>query len=280
MRINALQRFVPLAMLFLALFPLSARPQSPIRQSNSGTILGTVQDSTGAVIPGATVTILNPVTRYTRTATTDSAGRYEFKNLPFNSYHLSVVSTGFSPFATDVSIRSSVAAPVTNTLQIVASSESVTVTASDNLADDTGLRTSIDHGDFDKLPMESESSGLSSLVTATTPGIAADSNGQLHGLGDHASNTFSVDGQQISDQQSKVFSNQLPVERRPVHLRYRRRAARRIRRQDQPHHPGHHPVWTGSHQAHRQHYHLLRHLRRSHRLARPCLRRQELRQLL
>jgi len=47
-------------------------------------------------------------------------------------------------------------------------------------------------------------------VTLTTPGVAADSNGLFHGLGDHASNSFSFDGQPISDQQSKVFSNQIP----------------------------------------------------------------------
>ena len=65
---------------------------------------------------------------------------------------------------------------------------------------------------FDKLPLESNSSSLSSLVTLATPGVAADSNGLFHGLGDHASNSFSVDGQPITDQQSKVFSNQLPVD--------------------------------------------------------------------
>ena len=63
---------------------------------------------------------------------------------------------------------------------------------------------------FIKVPLESQSSTLSSLVTLTTPGVAADSNGLFHGLGDHASNSFSVDGQSITDQQSKVFSNQLP----------------------------------------------------------------------
>ena len=56
-----------------------------------------------------------------------------------------------------------------------------------------------------------QSSTLSSLVTLTTPGVAADSNGLFHGLGDHASNSFSVDGQSITDQQSKVFSNQIPA---------------------------------------------------------------------
>ncbi len=61
-----------------------------------------------------------------------------------------------------------------------------------------------------RLPLESASSSVSSLVTLTTPGIAADSNGLFHGLGDHAENSFSVDGQPITDQQSKVFSNQIP----------------------------------------------------------------------
>ena len=53
-------------------------------------------------------------------------------------------------------------------------------------------------------------------MTLSTPGVAADSNGLFHGLGDHASNSFSVDGQPITDQQSKVFSNQLPIRLDPV----------------------------------------------------------------
>ncbi len=69
-----------------------------------------------------------------------------------------------------------------------------------------------DRGLFDKLPLESASSSLSSLVTLAAPGISADSNGLFHGLGDHASNSFSLDGQQITDQQSKVFSNQIPLD--------------------------------------------------------------------
>jgi hypothetical protein len=44
------------------------------------------------------------------------------------------------------------------------------------------------------------------LATLTSPGIAADSNGLFHGLGDHAANSFSVDGQPLADQQSKVIS--------------------------------------------------------------------------
>jgi hypothetical protein len=61
------------------------------------------------------------------------------------------------------------------------------------------------------LPIESPSSQLSSIVAEVSPGVASDSNGQMHGLGDHAENSFSLDGEQITDQQSKVFSNQVPA---------------------------------------------------------------------
>jgi TonB-dependent Receptor Plug Domain len=62
------------------------------------------------------------------------------------------------------------------------------------------------------MPLESQSSSVSSLVTLATPGVVADSNGLFHGLGDHAENSFSVDGQPITDEQSKVFSNQIPLD--------------------------------------------------------------------
>src|SRR6202023_3401753 len=62
------------------------------------------------------------------------------------------------------------------------------------------------------MPLEIRSWSVSSLVTLSSPGIAADSNGLFHGLGDHAENSFAVDGQPITDQQSKVFSNQIPVD--------------------------------------------------------------------
>src|SRR6266702_1361553 len=77
---------------------------------------------------------------------------------------------------------------------------------------DPMFHTDVDKNLFDKLPLESQSSSVSSLVTLATPGIAADSNGLFHGLGDHAENSFSLDGQPITDQQSKVFSNQIPLD--------------------------------------------------------------------
>ncbi|HEV2681619.1 MAG TPA: hypothetical protein VGV14_14025 [Rhodanobacter sp.] len=71
--------------------------------------------------------------------------------------------------------------------------------------------TDIDRDLFSKIPLEGTSS-VSSLVTLSSPGVSADSNGMFHSMGDHASNSFSVDGQPITDQQSKVFSNQIPLD--------------------------------------------------------------------
>jgi hypothetical protein len=84
------------------------------------------------------------------------------------------------------------------------------VTGEDLVENDPTFHTDVDRDLFIKVPLESQSSSLSSLVTLSSPGVAADSNGLFHGLGDHASNSFNIDGQSITDQQSKVFSNQAP----------------------------------------------------------------------
>ena len=179
-------------------------------QSNSGSLAGIVTDPSGAVIPGASVTIQNPVSAYSRTTTSDGTGHFRFSNVPFNPYHLSVTKQGFGAFAQDVNVDSIL--PVTSNIQLRVGTavNTITVEGGDLIENDPTAHTDVDRGLFDKLPLESASSSLSSLVTLASPGVAADSNGLFHGLGDHASNSFSVDGQPITDQQSKVFSNQLP----------------------------------------------------------------------
>jgi hypothetical protein len=179
---------------------------------NSGTIYGTVTDPTGAIVRGATVTIQNPVSGLSRQTKTDSTGRYQFTNLPLNPYHLGISAPGFSSASLDADVRSTVPLTLNSSLTLGAASTvvEVTTTAGDLIENDPVGHTDVDRDLFQKLPLESQSSTLSSLVTLASPGIAADSNGLFHGLGDHASNSFSIDGQPVTDQQSKVFSNQLP----------------------------------------------------------------------
>jgi hypothetical protein len=176
-------------------------------------IVGTVTDPSGGVVVNAIVGIHNPVSGYERSTATDSSGNFSFPNVPFNPYHLSVTAKGFAPYAQDVDVRSFVPVEVKIGMQIAGTATSVTVEGGgDLLENDSTAHTDVDRSLFDKLPLESASSSLSSLVTLASPGVAADSNGLFHGLGDHAENSFSVDGQPITDQQSKVFSNQIPLD--------------------------------------------------------------------
>jgi hypothetical protein len=200
-------RIIPiLAMLFAS---LSATAQS----GNAGTVRGTVTDPTGAVIPGAAVHLTNDVSGLDRTAITDASGQFTFSNVPFNNYRVRVSANGFAPLSQSLGIQSVVGTSLKMVLQIAGASQTVTVESTGDLVEtDPTFHTDVDRDMFLKVPMESQSSTLSSLVTETTPGVAADSNGLFHGLGDHASNSFSVDGQSITDQQSKVFSNQIPSE--------------------------------------------------------------------
>jgi Carboxypeptidase regulatory-like domain len=199
-----------LAIIVICAASLSAYAQAA---GNSASVAGIVLDPTGAVVPNATVEIQNPVSGFNRTVTTNASGYFSIPNVPYNPYHLTVTTVGFSPYVQDIDVRSVLPLHLSITLQLK-SSETVTVEAGaeDLLENDSVFHTDVDKSLFDKLPLQSSSSSLSSLVTLSSPGIAADSNGLFHGLGDHAENSFSLDGQPITDQQSKVFSNQIPLD--------------------------------------------------------------------
>ncbi len=197
-----------LLLLVLVLMTVAARAQS----GSAGTVRGIVTDPSGAVIPGATVHLSNQVSGFERTTTSDAAGQFQFGNVPFNPYRISISANGFTSASQNVEIRSSVGTSLNLVLQIAGASQTVTVESSGDLIEnDPTFHVDVDRDEFTKVPLESASSTLSSLVTLSTPGVAADSNGLFHGLGDHASNSFNIDGQSITDQQSKVFSNQIPA---------------------------------------------------------------------
>jgi hypothetical protein len=203
---GALLSILPVAAL---LFAALAAPAA--QSGNSATVRGSVTDPSGAVIPGAAVRLSNGASGLDRTVSTDETGGFEVGNVPFNNYQLIVTAPGFASHKENFVLRSSVATSLKIVLQIAAAASTVTVEAAGDLVEtDPTFHTDVDRDMFIKVPLESQSSSLSALVTATTPGVSADSNGLFHGLGDHASNSFSVDGQAITDQQSKVFSNQIP----------------------------------------------------------------------
>jgi hypothetical protein len=188
--------------------------QSGAAQSvSSGTIEGSVVDATGGAVVGANVEIQNPITGFRQTTTTDSVGAFRFTNVPFNPYHIQVTRPEFAPTAADVNVRTTVPIPIKITLAVAGISQAVQVEAN---AGDLVENVPYAHADVDiatlsKLPTLSPASGLSDAIMLSSPGVVADSNGFFHPLGDHAQTSFAIDGQPISDQQSKAFSTQVPV---------------------------------------------------------------------
>ena len=65
-------------------------------QSNAADLQGYVRDPSGAAVTGATVTVRNPATNFSRDVTTNDEGYYQITNLPPGSYEITVAAAGFS----------------------------------------------------------------------------------------------------------------------------------------------------------------------------------------
>ena len=180
---------------------------------NAATLSGIVIDQTDAVVPDAIVRIHNPVSGYERTTKTGHDGAFSFVNIPQNKYHLDVSAVGFERHFEDVHLHNAIPVNLSVRLAVADSHTEVTVEASaPDLVDAVPTsQNEIDRSLTDSLPTTAPASGLSSAIALATPGVVGDSNGFIHPLGDHAQVTFAVDGEPVSDQQSKQFSTQLPL---------------------------------------------------------------------
>jgi len=72
--------FAPFLLIFVLAGGLSVQAQS----GSSTSVVGEIVDPSGAVVPNATVELRNPVSGFSRTATTDAAGKFSIPNVPFN----------------------------------------------------------------------------------------------------------------------------------------------------------------------------------------------------
>jgi hypothetical protein len=193
--------------LTIAAFPLtSGAPRARAQSLGAGTIEGTVTDPSGAVVPGASVAIEK------RTTSTDPNGIFRFDNIPPNNYALTVSAQGFSANQQTVDVRSSVPQGLKISLTVAGTSATIEVSsAADIIETVPTTHTDVDQSLIARMSLSTPGSGLSDVITKSAPGVAADSNGFVHPLGDHAQVSISLDNQPINDQQSKAFSTQLPV---------------------------------------------------------------------
>lgn len=202
-----------LILLFSPWLAAGATPPAQAAAGNAGTIEVTVADPSGAVLAGAAVKVENRASHFSREPQTGANGVVRLTGVPPNVYHVEVSAAGFQTQSQDVTVRASVPVLVKIVLPLVESKETVEVhsEATDMVESVPSAHVDLDRELLAKLPSRTPGAGISDAITMSSPGVVADSNGFFHPLGDHAETGFSVDNQPISDQQSKQFTNQMPL---------------------------------------------------------------------
>ena len=112
-------------------------------QVSTGTIFGTVKDSSGAVLPGATIVVLNEETGLSRTVQADAAGRYSAPSLSLGRYRITASLDGFQTEArSGIVLTIGQQATVNFELQVGAITQTVEVTGEAPLVETTGATVS------------------------------------------------------------------------------------------------------------------------------------------
>ena len=181
----------------------------PAFAQNVGTIAGSVRDSQGLAIPGATVTLANRVSQASQNTVSDQDGRYVLNNVPFGTYVLTVSLSGFAPAEQVVELRSSVPIAKEVQLKIGALTETVTVSA-DALLETSAAGSHVDIGAslIEQLPTATPTKQLSAMLLSA-PGFIPSQNGRVHVRGSHGQIQYVVDGVPLTDEYSEAFANPL-----------------------------------------------------------------------
>ncbi|PYS48796.1 MAG: hypothetical protein DMF68_12020 [Acidobacteria bacterium] len=128
--LNLQTRFALRAVCLTAFFVLSTCLASIFAQQTltTATLSGRVEDSSGASISGASLTVTNLETNQSRTIMSDAEGRYRFQNLPVGSYNLAVGREGFATLneRLTLSVGQSIDVPVKLSVKTISASVSVT----------------------------------------------------------------------------------------------------------------------------------------------------------
>ena len=118
----------------LASIALAAAAIGSAQTGGGATLVGTVKDSTGAVVAGAKLTVVNLATAFTSENTTSTEGAYYIPYLAPGEYRIKVSAPGFKEFVREgITVRSAEVPRIDITMEVGAVSESVTVSASASL---------------------------------------------------------------------------------------------------------------------------------------------------
>jgi len=195
--------------MFGVLFVLVMTTVTAWGQAGTSTVRGIVKDPQGNVVAGATVSLTNSATNFSRTATSTPDGVFSFEQVPVGDYRMEVTATGFKK-AVVTTVHALVArvTPVDVALEVGNVSETVTVisSAAENLInrDDGTLGNNFVNQQITQLPLEARSP--LALVTLQ-PGVTKE--GYVAGARTDQSNV-TLDGIDINDAQTNAITLDIP----------------------------------------------------------------------
>jgi outer membrane receptor protein involved in Fe transport len=163
--------------LFLLFFGLTA---SSFAQTDTATLTGTVADSTGAVIPGASVTVRQTATNFSRTITSGSDGHFRVEFLPVGPYAVKVTAPGFQTLErSGITLSAMQQGEVSLSMTVGEQTQEVTVTSDLPLVNSTNATIGriIDNTEVDNLPLVDRNAykllnltaGVQSITPQTPP---------------------------------------------------------------------------------------------------------------
>jgi outer membrane receptor protein involved in Fe transport len=166
--------------LFVLLAAAVALAPSPLRaqaQSAGGAIEGTVTDESGAVLPGATVTVRNQATGVSRETTTDGSGLYRAPLLPVGTYEVTAALSGFATTRRpNLTLTIGQTLPVDISLKVATTQEEVTVTAEAPILEASRTHQSSTVGERSVANLPVNGRNFIDFVL-TTPGVSRDTRG-------------------------------------------------------------------------------------------------------
>ena len=188
---------------FAALLTVSLLALPVAAQEQTGSISGVVKDSSGAVLPGATVEARSPSAVGVSTAVTDSSGQYRFPALPPGTYEVSANLQSFVPAkVSDALVSLGKQLTIDLTLKLAGVTESVTVTGESPLIDvkQNAAFASIQRETIERIPKGRDFT----TILKTAPGAQDESKSggiQVDGASG-SENRFIIDGMDTTQLQN------------------------------------------------------------------------------
>lgn len=190
---------------------LHAGVPSLLAQERSG-VVGTITDGSGAVVPGAVVTVINTGTNLRRMVTTNDSGDYFVPNLPVGDYTVSVEKEGFkTSVVSDLHLNVQVIPRVNVVLEIGTISDRVNVIARAPLLETTSAQigTIVDNKRLVELPLNGRNF---TQLTLLVPGVVESKNDYVatYSLATRGTGvSFTVNGQ--SSQNNQYLLDGVPI---------------------------------------------------------------------